>query len=436
MPAQPTPAGALDPIETASRDAIGALQLQRLKSTLQRAYDHVPHYRGAFEAHGVHPSDLHTLADLARFPFTVKKDLRDNYPFGLFAVPREQVVRLHASSGTTGKPTVVGYTANDISTWADLVARSIRAAGGRAGDIIQIAYGYGLFTGGLGAHYGAERLGCTVIPMSGGQTEKQIQLIQDFKPRIIMVTPSYMQVIVEEMARRGIDARDTSLELGIFGAEPWTEAMRREIESKAGIDAVDIYGLSEVMGPGVASECVETKDGPVIWEDHFYPEIIDPETGAVLPDGSEGELVFTSLTKEALPMIRYRTRDLTRLLPPTARAFRRMGKIVGRSDDMLIIRGVNVFPTQIEEIVLAHAQLSGQYQLLVDREGLMDTVEVHCEMQPGAHGDAVEIASWVQHRVKTLVGITTRVNVLTPDSIERTLTGKARRVIDRRPKST
>ena len=434
MPAQPSTAGALDTIETASRDEIAALQLQRLKTTLQRAYDHVPHYRQAFEAQGVHPSDLHTLADLAKFPFTVKKDLRDNYPFGLFAVPREQVVRLHASSGTTGKPTVVGYTANDISTWADLVARSIRAAGGRAGDIIQIAYGYGLFTGGLGAHYGAERLGCTVIPMSGGQTEKQIQLIQDFKPRIIMVTPSYMQVLIEEMARRGIDARDTSLELGIFGAEPWTEAMRREIEAKAGIDAVDIYGLSEVMGPGVASECVETKDGPVIWEDHFYPEIIDPETGAVLPDGSEGELVFTSLTKEALPIIRYRTRDLTRLLPPTSRAFRRMGKIVGRSDDMLIIRGVNVFPTQIEEIVLAHAQLSGQYQLLVDREGLMDTVEVHCEMQPGAHGDAVEIASWVQHRVKTLVGITTRVNVLTPDSIERTLTGKARRVIDRRPK--
>ena len=430
----PTPAGALDPIETASRDEIAALQLQRLQTTLKRAYEHVPHYRQCFDAQGAHPSDLRTLTDLAKFPFTVKKDLRDNYPFGLFAVPREQVVRLHASSGTTGKPTVVGYTANDISTWADLVARSIRAAGGRAGDIIQIAYGYGLFTGGLGAHYGAERLGCTVIPMSGGQTEKQIQLIQDFKPRIIMVTPSYMQVIIEEMARRGIDARDSSLELGIFGAEPWTEAMRREIESKAGIDAVDIYGLSEVMGPGVASECVETKDGPVIWEDHFYPEIIDPETGAVLPDGSEGELVFTSLTKEALPIIRYRTRDLTRLLPPTSRAFRRMGKIVGRSDDMLIIRGVNVFPTQIEEIVLAHAQLSGQYQLLVDREGLLDTVEVHCEMQPGAQGDAAEIASWVQHRVKTLVGITTRVSVLTPDTIERTLTGKARRVIDRRPK--
>jgi phenylacetate-CoA ligase len=426
--------GELDRIETASRDEIAALQLQRLKTTLQRAYANVPHYRQAFDAKGVHPDDLKQLADLAKFPFTVKKDLRDNYPFGLFAVPREEVVRLHASSGTTGKPTVVGYTANDISNWADLVARSIRAAGGRKGDIIQVAYGYGLFTGGLGAHYGAERLGCTVIPMSGGQTEKQIQLIQDFEPKIIMVTPSYMQVIVEEMTRRGIDPRETSLKIGIFGAEPWTEAMRREIEGKAGIDAVDIYGLSEVMGPGVASECVETKDGPVVWEDHFLPEIIDPATGEVLPDGSEGELVFTSLTKEALPIIRYRTRDLTRLLPPTARAFRRMGKIVGRSDDMLIIRGVNVFPTQIEEIVLAHAKLSGQYQVHVSRDGLMDEVEVHCEMQPGADGDANEIAVWVQHRVKTLVGISTKVKVLTPDSIERTLTGKARRVIDKRPK--
>ncbi len=430
-----TPApGELDPIETASRDEIAALQLQRLKTTLQRAYEHVPHYRAAFDAKGVHPGDLKQLADLAKFPFTVKKDLRDNYPFGLFAVPREQVVRLHASSGTTGKPTVVGYTAADISNWADLVARSIRAAGGRKGDLIQVSYGYGLFTGGLGAHYGAERLGCTVIPMSGGQTEKQIQLIQDFKPKIIMVTPSYMQVIIEEMARQKIDARDTSLEIGIFGAEPWTEAMRREIEAKAGIDAVDIYGLSEVMGPGVASECVESKDGPVVWEDHFLPEIIDPETGEVLPDGSEGELVFTSLTKEALPIVRYRTRDLTRLLPPTSRAFRRMGKIVGRSDDMLIIRGVNVFPTQIEEIVLAHEQLSGQYQVHVSREGLLDEVEVHCELQPGANGDTAAIAGWVQHRVKTLVGISTRVKVMPPDSIERTLTGKARRVIDKRPK--
>ena len=430
---QPRP-GELDAIETASRDEVTALQLTRLKATLQHAYANVPHYKRSFDAKGVHPDDLKRLSDLAKFPFTVKKDLRDNYPFGLFAVPREQVVRLHASSGTTGKPTVVGYTQNDIDTWADLVARSIRAAGGRKGDIIQIAYGYGLFTGGLGAHYGAERLGCTVIPMSGGQTEKQIQLIQDFKPSIIMVTPSYMQVIIEEMARQKIDARETSLKVGIFGAEPWTEAMRREIETKAAIDAVDIYGLSEVMGPGVASECIESKDGPVVWEDHFLPEIIDPETGEVLPDGSEGELVFTSLTKEALPIIRYRTRDLTRLLPPTSRAFRRMGKIVGRSDDMLIIRGVNVFPTQIEEIVLAHAQLSGQYQVQVSRDGLMDEVEVRCELQPGADGDVKAIATWVQQRVKTLVGISTKVSVLAPDSIERTLTGKARRVIDKRPK--
>ncbi len=434
---QPRP-DELDAIETASRDEITALQLARLKATLHHAYANVPHYRKAFDAKRVHPDDLKQLADLAKFPFTVKKDLRDNYPFGLFAVPREQVVRLHASSGTTGKPTVVGYTRRDIDTWADLVARSIRAGGGRQGDIIQVAYGYGLFTGGLGAHYGAERLGCTVIPMSGGQTEKQVQLIQDFKPSIIMVTPSYMQVIIEEMVRQKIDPRETSLKVGIFGAEPWTEAMRRELETKAAIDAVDIYGLSEVMGPGVASECIESKDGPVVWEDHFLPEIIDPDTGEVLPDGSEGELVFTSLTKEALPMIRYRTRDLTRLLPPSARAFRRMGKIVGRSDDMLIIRGVNVFPTQIEEIVLAHAQLSGQYQVQVSRDGLMDEIEVHCELQPGFDGtnsqERQAIAMWVQQRVKKLVGISTRVSVLAPDSIERTLTGKARRVIDKRPK--
>uniref|UniRef100_UPI0026EDD9BB AMP-binding protein n=1 Tax=Pseudacidovorax intermedius TaxID=433924 RepID=UPI0026EDD9BB len=337
---QPAP-GDLEPIETASRDEIAALQLQRLRATLENAYENVPHYRHAFEERGVHPSHLRQLSDLAKFPFTVKSDLRDNYPFGMLAVPRERLARIHASSGTTGKPTVVGYTAGDIDRWADLVARSIRAAGGRAGDLIHVAYGYGLFTGGLGAHYGAERLGCTAIPMSGGQTEKQVQMIRDLQPSIIMVTPSYMQVIVEEFARQGLDARDCSLKVGIFGAEPWTEAMRREIEGRAGIDAVDIYGLSEVMGPGVASECIESKDGPVIWEDHFYPEIIDPETGEVLPDGEEGELVFTTLTKEALPIVRYRTRDLTRLLPPTSRAFRRMGKIVGRSDDMLIIRGVN-----------------------------------------------------------------------------------------------
>jgi len=437
MPVKQPTLGDLEPIETASRDEIGALQLKRLQTTLQHAYEHVPHYRRAFDAKGVHPSDCKQLADLAKFPFTVKKDLRDNYPFGLFAVPREQVLRIHASSGTTGKPTVVGYTKNDLSTWADLVARSIRAAGGRAGDIIQIAYGYGLFTGGLGAHYGAERLGCTVIPMSGGQTEKQVQLITDFKPSIIMVTPSYMQVIIEEFARQGLDAAESSLKVGIFGAEPWTEAMRRDIEAKAGLDAVDIYGLSEVMGPGVASECIESKDGPVVWEDHFYPEIIDPETGEVLPDGVEGELVFTSLTKEALPIIRYRTRDLTRLLPPSSRAFRRMGKIVGRSDDMLIIRGVNVFPTQIEEIVLQHAQLSGQYQILVTRNGLLDEVAVKCELQPTAGalgtGELREISEWVQHRIKTMVGISTRVSVLAPEAIERTLTGKARRVVDRRP---
>ncbi len=434
---RPSP-GDLEPIETASRDEISALQLQRMQATLQRAYDNVPHYRRAFDAKGIKPSDLKQLSDLTKFPFTVKTDLRDNYPFGLFAVPRDQVARIHASSGTTGKPTVVGYTKNDIDTWADLVARSIRAAGGRRGDMIHIAYGYGLFTGGLGAHYGAERAGCTVIPMSGGQTEKQVQLIRDFKPDLIMVTPSYMQVIIEEFARQGIDAASSSLKVGIFGAEPWTEAMRRDIEAKAGIDAVDIYGLSEVMGPGVASECIESKDGPVIWEDHFYPEIINPETGELVADGEEGELVFTSLTKEAMPVIRYRTRDLTRLLPPTSRSFRRIGKIVGRSDDMMIIRGVNVFPTQVEEIVLAHAQLSGLYQLHISREGLLDQVEVHCELQGGSGGvsesDRGAIASWVQHRIKTLVGISTRVCVFDANTIERTQTGKARRVIDKRPR--
>ena len=425
----------LDPIETASLDELQALQLQRMRWSLQHAYDHVPHYRAAFDAKGVQPGDLKSLADLALFPFTTKKDLRDNYPFGMFAVPREQVARVHASSGTTGKPTVVGYTAADIDVWADLVARSLRAAGTRAGDIVHIAYGYGLFTGGLGAHYGAERLGCTVIPMSGGQTEKQVQLIQDFKPDVIMVTPSYMQVIIEEFARQGLDARQCSLRIGVFGAEPWTEAMRREIETRAGIDAVDIYGLSEVMGPGVASECVESKDGPVVWEDHFYPEIIDPDTGAVLPDGSEGELVFTSLSKQALPIIRYRTRDLTRLLPPTSRSMRRMGKIVGRSDDMLIIRGVNMFPTQIEELVLQEPLLSGQYQLLITRQGPLDAVEVRCELRPEAVGAEIGvIAQSLQHRIKTLVGVSTKVSVGAPDSIERTLVGKARRVIDQRPK--
>ncbi|BDT61079.1 phenylacetate-coenzyme A ligase [Massilia varians] len=427
----------LEPIERASRDELQALQLERLKWSLHHAYENVPHYRAAFDAAGVHPSDLKSLSDLAKFPFTDKKTLRDNYPFGLFAVPREQVVRIHASSGTTGKATVVGYTQRDIDTWAGVVARSIRAAGGRAGDMVHISYGYGLFTGGLGAHYGAEKLGCTVIPMSGGQTEKQVQLIQDFKPSIIMVTPSYMLNIVEEFTRQGIDPATSSLKVGIFGAEPWTDAMRREIEARAGIDAVDIYGLSEVMGPGVASECIESKDGPVIWEDHFYPEIIDPDTGEVLPDGAEGELVFTSLSKEALPIIRYRTRDLTRLLPPTSRSMRRMGRITGRSDDMLIIRGVNVFPSQIEEIILKMPALAPQYQLVVARDGHLDTLEVLSELRDASmSGSDVELLSReLQHRIKTHVGVSTRVRLTPPGGIERTLTGKARRVVDKRPKN-
>ncbi len=435
MPVKTPAPGDLERIETGSADELQALQLQRLQHTLQHVYDKVPHYRQVFDAKGVHPKDCKTLADLALFPFTNKADLRDNYPFGLFAVPRDEVVRVHASSGTTGKPTVVGYTQHDIDTWADLVARSIRAAGGRKGDMVHVSYGYGLFTGGLGAHYGAERLGCTVIPMGGGNTAKQIQLIEDFKPDIIMVTPSYMQVIVEEYRRLGKDPRAMSLSVGIFGAEPWTEAMRRDIEQSAGLDAVDIYGLSEVMGPGVASECVETKDGPVIWEDHFYPEIIDPATGAVLPPGSEGELVFTTLTKQALPVIRYRTRDLTRLLPPTARSMRRMGKIVGRSDDMLIIRGVNLFPTQIEELVLQHGHLSGQYQLVVTRDDLLDNVRVRCEVTPEHRNvDRDAVARELQQRIKNLVGVSTTVEVGLPDSIERTLVGKAQRVVDKRPK--
>ncbi len=433
MPVKYPAPGDLEPIERASRDELQALQLKRLQATLHSAYASVAHYRKAFDSSGVHPSDLKSLADLAKFPFTAKADLRANYPFGMFAVPREQVVRIHASSGTTGKPTVVGYTQNDIDTWANLVARSIRASGGRAGDIVHVAYGYGLFTGGLGAHYGAERLGCTVIPMSGGQTEKQVQLIVDLEPHIIMVTPSYMQVIIEEFRRQGMDPREMSVQIGIFGAEPWTEAMRREIEADAAIDAVDIYGLSEVMGPGVANECIETKDGPVIWEDHFYPEIIDPDTGEVLPEGSEGELVFTTLTKEALPVVRYRTRDLTRLLPPTARSMRRMGKIVGRSDDMLIIRGVNLFPTQIEELVFQQGQLAGQYQIVVTREGHLDEIEVRCEVLPtAADADRDAAAGWLQHRIKTLIGVSARVHVGAPESVERTLVGKARRVIDKR----
>jgi phenylacetate-CoA ligase len=431
--------GVLDPIEKASRDEIQSLQLQRLQWSLRHAYENVPHYRRSFDAAGVRPEDLKSLADLSQFPFLTKKDLRDNYPFGLFAVPREQIARIHASSGTTGKPTVVGYTKNDIDNWADVVARSVRAAGGGPGDIVHIAYGYGLFTGGLGAHYGAERAGCTVVPMSGGQTEKQVQLICDFKPDIIMVTPSYMLNIIEEFERQGKDPAACSLRVGIFGAEPWTNAMRREIETRAGIDAVDIYGLSEVMGPGVASECVESKDGPVIWEDHFYPEIIDPMTGEVLPDGAEGELVFTSLTKEALPVVRYRTRDLTRLLPPTSRSMRRIDKITGRSDDMLIIRGVNVFPTQIEELILQCPELAPHYLIEVSRTGHLDEVAVSVELCDAAgtmgQGSAKDVSAKLRHLVKTYVGISVAVTVHSPQTLERSA-GKAKRVIDSRPKSS
>ena len=425
----------LDPIEIASRDEIAALQRERLRATLRRAYDRVPHYRRAFDAVGVHPDDFRDLPDLAKFPFTTKDDLRANYPFGLFAVPREQVVRLHASSGTTGKPTVVGYTARDVETWSDVVARSIRASGGRPGMIVHVAYGYGLFTGGLGAHYGAERLGCTVVPVSGGMTERQVQLIQDLAPDVIMVTPSYMLAILDEFRARGLDPRATSLRIGIFGAEPWTNAMRAEIEDAFDMHAVDIYGLSEVIGPGVANECVETKDGLHVWEDHFYPEIVDPATGAVLPDGEKGELVFTSLTKEAMPVIRYRTRDLTRLLPGTARSMRRMEKITGRSDDMLIIRGVNVFPSQIEEQIFRCPGLSAHYQLEVTRENRLDALRVLVEAR-AEHADSASRAAQAEllaRHVKNLLGVTVAVTVTDPGSIERSI-GKARRVVDRRPK--
>lgn len=427
--------GDLDPIETASRDEISALQLTRLKTTLDHAYRNSPHYRAKFDEAGVHPDDLRTLSDLAKFPFTVKKDLRDTYPFGMFAVPQDNVARIHASSGTTGKPTVVGYTQNDIEMWATCVARSIRAAGGRAGDICHVAYGYGLFTGGLGAHYGAEKLGCTVIPISGGMTERQVCLIQDFKPRIIMVTPSYMLSILDEFRRQGIDPRSSSLAVGIFGAEPWTNAMREEIQQDFDMHAVDIYGLSEVIGPGVASECVETKDGLHVWEDHFYPEIIDPETGEVLPDGEMGELVFTSLTKEALPIIRYRTRDLTRLLPGTARAMRRIEKITGRSDDMIILRGVNIFPTQIEEQLLKCGGLAPHFQIELVRAGRMDDMVVHVEAMPHAADEAARASSAKElaHHIKSVVGVSTKIQVGDPDSVERSA-GKARRVVDNRPK--
>jgi len=426
----------LDEAERASRDEIMALQKKRLAWSLRHAYDNVAHYRKVFDAAGVQPSDFEELSDLAKFPFTVKTDLRDNYPFNMFAVPRENLVRVHASSGTTGKPIVVGYTKADIDVWSLVMARSIRAAGGRTGMIIHNAYGYGLFTGGLGVHYGAEQLGCTVVPISGGMTERQVQLINDFRPDIITVTPSYMLAILDEFKKRGLDPRKSSLKFGIFGAEPWTNAMRAEIEGAFDMDATDIYGLSEVIGPGVAQECVETKDGLHIWEDHFYPEVIDPETGRVLPDGEKGELVFTSLTKEAFPVIRYRTRDLTRLLPGTARpGMRRMEKVTGRSDDMIILRGVNVFPTQIEEALLATEWCGGHFMIELTREGRMDQMAVHAESRP-EHWDAnglLEHAEKVSAFIKNTIGITAAVRIVAPDTLERSL-GKAKRVYDRRPK--
>ncbi|WOI33227.1 phenylacetate--CoA ligase PaaK [Tritonibacter scottomollicae] len=425
----------LDPIEIASIDEIRSLQLQRLKWSLRHAYDNVAMYKARFDAAGVHPDDLQELSDLAKFPFTTKGDLRDAYPFGMFAVPREQILRLHASSGTTGKPTVVGYTQKDIDTWADLLARSLRASGLRRGDMVHNAYGYGLFTGGLGAHYGIERLGATVVPMSGGQTEKQVTLIEDFRPDGIMVTPSYMLNILEQYHRMGIDPRSSSLKVGVFGAEPWTDAMRKEVEAAFDMHAVDIYGLSEIMGPGVANECVETKDGPVIWEDHFLPEIIDPETGAVLPDGELGELVFTTLTKEGLPMVRYRTRDLTRLLPGTARSMRRMAKITGRSDDMIILRGVNVFPSQIEEQMLTVEALAPYYQIELVSKGRMDAMRIHVEVLPAATAPEQRATCTAQlaKRIKDIVGISAEILVGDPGSVERSQ-GKARRVVDNRVK--
>ena len=429
----------LEHLERASRSELQALQLERLRWSVEHAYNNVPHYRAKFDAARVRPSDLKSLADLAKFPFATKHDLRDTYPFGMFAVPQEKIVRIHASSGTTGKPTVVGYTAKDIETWATVMARSIRAAGGRRGDIIHVAYGYGLFTGGLGAHYGAEKLGCTVIPISGGMTERQVQLIADFKPKIIMVTPSYMLAIVEEMQKQDVDPKTCSLRIGIFGAEPWTAAMRETIESKTSLDAIDIYGLSEIIGPGVAQECIDTKDGLTVWEDHFYPEIIDPDSGEVLPEGEKGELVFTSLTKEALPMIRYRTRDLTRLLPPSAaRAagnMRRIEKITGRSDDMLIIRGVNLFPTQIEELILKQPELEPHYTLEVTRPAHLDELTVHVEMgsklASGSQDAQRAAAQRLEHAIKAYVGLSACAQLATPMAIERSM-GKAKRIVDRR----
>ncbi|MEH0420710.1 phenylacetate--CoA ligase PaaK [Streptomyces sp. B21-083] len=422
----------LDAGERLDPEALRTLQLERLRASLRYAYDNVPFYRDSFDKAGVHPEDCRSLADLALFPFTTKTDLRDTYPYGMFAVPRDQVRRIHASSGTTGRPTVVGYTENDLSLWADLVARSIRAAGGRPGDTVHVAYGYGLFTGGLGAHYGAERLGCTVIPASGGMTARQVQLIQDLKPDIIMVTPSYLLTILDEFEKQGVDPRGTSLRVGIFGAEPWTERMREEIEERFAIDAVDIYGLSEVIGPGVAQECVETKDGLHVWEDHFYPEVVDPITGEVLPEGAKGELVFTSLTKEAMPVIRYRTRDLTRLLPGTARVFRRMEKVTGRSDDMLIVRGVNLFPTQIEEIVLRTPGVAPHFQLRLTRESRLDLLTVRAEARPGAGPEIRDAAALaIATAVKDGIGVSAAVEIVEPESLERSV-GKIRRVMDLR----
>ena len=424
----------LEPIEKSSVDELRSLQLKRLKATLHHAYAYSPVYRAKFDAVGIHPDDCKSLADLNKFPFTAKSDLRDSYPFGMFAVPQSQVVRIHASSGTTGKPTVVGYTANDVAMWAECVARSIRAAGAKPADKVHISYGYGLFTGGLGAHYGAEHLGLTVIPFGGGQTERQVQLLKDFAPDIIMVTPSYMLALADEFERQGLNPLESSLRIGIFGAEPWTNDMRLAIEKRMGIDAVDIYGLSEVIGPGVASECAETKDGPTIWEDHFYPEIIDPQTGEVLPDGELGELVFTSLTKEALPIIRYRTRDLTRLLPGTARTMRRMEKITGRSDDMMIVRGVNVFPTQIEELILRQSALSAHYQCILQKEGPLDTLTVKVETRTGLSCDSSEAnqaATNLEHDAKAYIGTSLKVELCPEGGIERSM-GKAKRVIDKR----
>lgn len=424
----------LDSGERLDAGALRAVQLERMRASLRHAYEHVPFYRDSFDKAGVRPDDCRSLSDLARFPFTTKADLREHYPYGMFAVPRDHVRRIHASSGTTGRPTVVGYTENDLDLWADMVARSLRAAGGRPGDVVHVAYGYGLFTGGLGAHYGAERLGCTVVPASGGMTARQVQLIQDLEPGIIMVTPSYMLTLLDEFERQGVDPRGTSLRVGVFGAEPWTEEMRREIEERFAIDAVDIYGLSEVIGPGVAQECVETKDGLHVWEDHFFPEIVDPITGEVLPDGERGELVFTSLTKEAMPVVRYRTRDLTRLLPGTARVFRRMEKVTGRSDDMVILRGVNLFPTQIEEIVLRTPGVAPHFQLRLTREGRLDALTVRAEARPGATPETREAAArTIATAVKDGIGVSVAVEIVEPESLERSV-GKIRRIVDLRPR--